>query len=322
VGGVSSLAIQRDLALTMPNYKAGPVSNSHGHTWITPDKKKKKKKSVLSTSNQSGGAVDLYSYPSGTAMGSITGLSSPYGQCVDAKGDVYVAEFSNGSAVEYAHGKTTAIHTYTPGGEPIGCSVDAAGDVAVTSFSPGSVTVYAGGDPTKGTQYTDSSCSYQWPMGYDNKGNLIGVGETSGITVCALLAKATSEVVLTTSGITIDFPGATMWDGKYIALGDQEAGATFHAGLWPATLSGTTLTGTTETTLTDTCSSSYDDTVEAFVVGTKNTPVNTVQGKTVVGGNLDCSNEFDIWAYPAGGNPSGHITVSAIMYGQAVSIGK
>ena len=61
-------------------------------------------------------------------------------------------------------------------------------------------------------------------MGYDDKGNLVGVGESSyAIYLCAVLAGSKSMQTLE-ADFTIDFAGGTTWDGKYFAFADQESG--------------------------------------------------------------------------------------------------
>lgn len=131
-------------------------------------------------------------------------------------------------------------------------------------------------------------------MGFDNKGNLFGVGESSSIVVCELGAKASSENTVTLSGITIDFPGGTQWDGKYIGLGDQEAGGSYLTGVWPSTLSGTTLSSSSEVMSSDSCYSDYVDDVNPFFISKKKNVTNasTTQATSMVGPNL--------WCYDAG----------------------
>lgn len=330
--GMTQLSKIQDAALTMPHFVNGPVHRDNGHSFMmVPDKKKKKKTTYLYVGSWSSQDVTVYDYPKGTSVGTLTGFDGPYGMCTDKKGDVFVDSFYGGTTYEFAHGGTKATNTYTGVGEPIGCSVDTKGDLAVTSFSPGEVTVFAGGDPSKGTTYSDSSCEYQWGMGYDSKGNLMGVGEYTSITVCALMAGSKSETTLTTSGITIDFPGGTSWDGKYIALGDQEAGGTFQTGDWPSTLSGTTLTAVgSEVKFSDSCYSDYTDDVNPFYTygkGSNITPASTKQATQMVGPNLWCydagTSKVDYWAYPAGGSPTGDLSSPPTEpYGAAISIGK
>ena len=286
VGGLGAL---RDAAMTMPHFVRRPVHTDHGKSWMDPAYgvagAHKKQKSLLYVGDDGTNDVYVYDFKSGKQVGTLTGFNGPYGMCVDATGDVYISNFDNGTVVEYAHGGTTVLNTYKSGGEPIGCSVDANGDVAATSFDPGEVTVFARGDRSKGKTYSDPDCEFFWTAGYDDKGNLIGEGEYSFIAACALLAGAKSMTTLSESGITIDFPAGTMWDGKYVALGDQEAGGTFEDGVWPATLSGSTLTAASQEVkfaLPPSCGS-YGDQVNPFILGKTNTPVNHHQGKVELG---------------------------------------
>ncbi len=304
--GFPPLWVQRDMALAMPHYAQRPMHAGHGRSRMLPQKKK----SVLIYAAGSS-EVDVYDYLNGKLVGTLSGFDGPYAGCVDAKGDVYITNFDGGNVVEYAHGGTKILNTYNSGGTPIGCSVDSKGDVAVTSFDPGEVTVFAGGNPKKGTTYS-GACTYLWSLGYDNRGNLIGVGETSsgGRCYAGLLSGGKSLSSLSFSG-TIDFANGTMWDGKYIALGDQEAGGTFDTGAYPSTLNGSTLSPVgSEVVFTDTCYNSYTDIVNPFIVGKKNTPINDRQGKVVVGTNTWCADGgsgngggIKFWHYPQGGKP-------------------
>jgi hypothetical protein len=260
--------------------------------------------------------VDVYDYSNGKLVGTLTGFQMPAGGCVDEKGDVYIANYASGTAVKYAHGGTKALETYSSRGQPLGCAVDAKGDLAVTSFSPAQVTVYAGGDPAKGTTYT-SCAANQWTMGYDNKGNLIGVGQ--GSKICALLKGAKSVSTLSTKGITIDYPGGTTWDGKYIALADQQANRGFNLGIYRASLSGSTLTSRGETILT--CATGYTGGAAPFILGSKNTPVNDRQAKVVVGVNIGCGSGIGLWHYPKGAEFKDY-TGTRFPNGLAVSIGE
>ncbi|MGA2761001.1 MAG: hypothetical protein ABSF08_11850 [Candidatus Cybelea sp.] len=280
---------------------------------------------LLYVSDEATNDVYVYKYPGPTAEGTLTGFDEPYGQCVDAKGDIFVANFGSGTVVKYRPGGTSPIATYSPGGTPIGCSVDVKGDVAVTSFDPGQVTVYHDGDTGSGVTYSSSSCEFLWTMGYDGHRNLIGAGESTGYNVCELAAGSSAMTVDSFTG-TIGFAGGTMWDGKYIAVGDQEAGGAYQTGLYQSTLSGTTLTERAETLLTATCYNNYADVVQPFIVGTKNTPANKHQGTIVVGSNLWCEDgssggQAECWNYPSGGNPDSSLgSPPADPYGQAVSL--
>jgi hypothetical protein len=302
------------------------TSSGHERSWMSPQASRKSKLLYVSAFN--GTDVTVYDYTTGEQEGTLTGFSSPSGQCVDAKGNIYIANFDNGAVDEYAHGGTTAIKTFATSGDAFGCSVDKAGDLAVTdflgaSYTPGSITIFPKGS-TKGTVYSNpSDCHYIWNAGYDNKGNLVAVAEneaSEAVTFCAVLKGSKSLTTLTASGFTIYSPDSTMWDGKYIALGDQQIGGGLQSGLIEATLSGTTLTSHAQVLLGDSCDGDYTHVIQPFIVGSKNTPVNDKQGKVVAGANEFCSADFRLWHYPKGGTPFKSFTFQS--GGQSVSIGK
>lgn len=308
----------------MPHYVQRAVHPDRNRSSMLPNAKVSK--ALLYVGDDSTNDVYVYDYKSGKLVGTLTGFDGPYGECVDRKGDIYVANFNAGNTLEYAHGGTQLINTYDSGGTPIGCSVDSKDDVAVTSFDPGEVTVFAKGNPNKGTTYGESSCTYFWTMGYDDKGNLVGGGETSSGTpyICSLLAGKKSMTLLSTSGFTMNFPGGTTWDEKYFAIMDQ--GGDYRSGLVRATLKGTTLYYVSATTLSDDCYNDDVDVVNPFIAGKTNTLFYGKQGNAVVGPNLWCpdggSGKVDYWRYPAGGMPYKNLSSLSDPYGSAVSIAK
>ncbi|HEY3675188.1 MAG TPA: hypothetical protein VGK84_04290 [Candidatus Tumulicola sp.] len=300
------------------------VNSSQHASWMSPLARRTSK--LLYVSNYGANEVTVYDNLSKKQMGLLMGFSSPQGQCVDAKGDVYIANAGNGTVVEYAHGGANPIKTFTTSGDAFGCSVDAANDLAVTdflgaSYAAGSVTVFPKGS-SKGVTYSDpTDCHYIWTAGYDDKGNLVMIAENEGsetVTFCAVLKGAKSLTTLTAKGFTIFSPNSTMWDGKYLALGDQEIGGNLQSGFIEATLSGSTLKSHSQIMLTDTCDGGYTHVVEPFIEGSKNTPLNDKQSNVVVGANQLCSADLRAWHYPAGDAPFKSFTFRSD--GQSVSI--
>jgi hypothetical protein len=315
--------IDRVLSMMARNYVPHPTGYQPVASWMRPGIAGKNLLYISLAA--SANVVNVYDYPSGEQVGTLGKFNEPLGQCVDAQGDVYVVNVGNARVDEYAHGSTHRSRSLKADGYPDGCSVNKKGDLAVTSFEtttgPGSITVF---DREGGKKvYKDpQDCYYLWPAGYDDKGDLVVEGRatpSSGATLCGILSGAKSMKRLTTRGIVIDFPDSVMWDGKYLALGDQEAKGTDETGIWRATLSGSTLSASRETLLHDNCDDQYNDVVQPFVVGAKNTPVNDKEGSAVVGGNQLCgSGAYGFWHYPAGGSPFKEFDY--VSNGQSVSI--
>ena len=310
-------------ALTMPHYVPSARHRDARRSWMSPDAKRLKQ--LLYISDWDTNDVYVYDYKTRAQVGTLTGFDEPYGQCVDSKGDVFVANFNGASLVEYAHGGSTPIATLSTDGSTIGCSVDKRGDVAAANFvtdsGTGDIQVFAHGGGTP-TVYTNGSCAYLWPPGYDDKGNLYVQGESDDFFVCELPAGGNALRTVSVNQ-KINFGGSVMWDGKYITLTDTEYnGEPDGTGIVQATESSSgDLTVVNETLLQDTCEGSYVDVVQPFIVGEKNTPVNRKQGTAVAGADLWCTSQaYAIWAYPGGGDPARSIASAPPAYGQAVSI--
>lgn len=300
------------------------TSSGQGRSWMSPLASRKSKLLYVSAFN--GSDVTVYDYASGKQVGMLTGFSSPSGQCVDAKGDVYIAN-GNGVVDEYAHGGKKPVKTFATSGDAFGCSVDKANDLAVTdflgaSYTAGSVTIFPKGS-SEGVVYSNpADCYYIWNAGYDDNGNLVMIAEnhaSEAVTFCAVLKGSKSLTTLTASGFTIYSPDSTMWDGKYIALGDQQIGGGLQSGIIEATLSGSTLIQHAQVVLSDGCDGDYTHVIQPFIVGRKNTPVNDRRSVAVAGANEFCSADFRLWHYPAGGTPVKSFTFQS--GGQSVSIG-
>ena len=290
--------------------------------------------------------------PVGVIKNGNTGFVNPYGQCVDKTGDVFVAYYISGFPVEYARGATTPRTTfYYSDGDTDGCSIDpTSGNLGVANwdgFYGGSIAVYNApffnNQPPScwyfpGTvgcvKCNPSACmpappssdvNYRfWPPGYDNMGNLYVESYNVATATSQVweLPHGGNSLVAIPTNVTINYPGSVMWDGKYITLTDQDYNGVFQTAIYQMTAppsGGLTTAGTT--VLTDTCNNNYVDVAQPFIAGKKNTPVNKTQGTDVVGGNLDCTNRFDEWAYTAGGNPTATLPgAPAQPSGQSVSV--
>lgn len=320
-----------------PPHVLPPPHTNHPRSWTG---RREAKSMLLYVSDWSTNGVYSYDYDSGERLGELTGFDEPYGQCVDTQGDIYITNYGNGKTIEYAHGGTSPLNTFTSPGLPFGCSVDKNGDLAVTSFDPGSITVFARGQ-SQGTTYTNNACKLMWPAGYDDKGNLYALGESSiaalgasspyvrkeyDVSVCALTAGSGVMSVVGLSGANINSPGSVMWDGEYITLTDQAYMGSYDSGVYQTTETssgGLEVVGSTD--LGDSCYSGYSDIEQPFLVGKKNTPDNHREGSVLVAVNVSCAQSgvsaVDFWQYPAGGDPFKHYNDAAHPTGVSVSIG-
>jgi hypothetical protein len=322
--------LSADSALAFGNTAhQGAWSAYRGHTksWMSPEAKTIKKLLYVSGGGSTN-AVDVFDYHTGASVGTLTGFNEPWGMCVDAKGDVWITEFAGMSVIEYAHGGTSPLKTLSTGAYSTGCSIDPIhGDLAVGNFfspSYGATSLeiwsHAKGLPKS---YSNQDCTQFFYPGYDNKGNLYVQGFTSSApynyNVCELPVGGTALAVVPID-VTFSGPQTVMWDGKYITLSDQLYGNNCCTAVYQAkelASGGLEVVGTT--ILTDPCNSDTELN-QTFIVGKKNTPANTTQGKAIVGGDLDCAGEFDYFAYPSGGDPSRSLVGPYTAPGTAVSI--
>jgi hypothetical protein len=267
-----------------------------GPSWISPDASKTKDLLYVVNLGTGTGNVGVYSYPQGKLVETLTqGLELPEGVCTGKKGDVWIVNSGRVADVVtlYKHGGKTPVGYLTDDGAVAdSCSVDpTTGNLAVTSYAsysygPGSVAVYA---HAKGlpTYYSDPKMSEMLFCGYDDKGNLFVDGWQNSNTdfQFAELPKGKKQFTnITLKGATIAWPGNVQWDGKHIAVGDQEYSQLVSA-IYQTTGAGGRIVG--KTVLAD----------SAFVGGF------WIAGNTVIAPDAR-SNAVGFYNYPAGGKPT------------------
>jgi hypothetical protein len=328
---------------TVPQTFAIATRADRGKSWILSEAKSE---DLLYVSDISTDTVLVYSYKTRAQLGQLTGFGEPYGQCVDASGDVWITDVADRVVDEYAHGGSTPLKQLSASlGEPVGCSVSPNGDLAVSSdsslqalkhhalpFSTQSgVLVYknASGSPVS---YTNADCDDPASPGYDDKGNLYAEGEEflsySNVkgNVCELPAGGTALGVipfLRRDGKKQVGPigdGSIMWDGEYLMV--------------TLALDQTRLVEAKELTngslqvvrgmrpLDSDCEWG-NELRQVFVVGKKNTPVNRSRATVAVAGNEltlgSCYDDFNAFAYPAGGRQLWSLDVR-YAFGESVSL--
>jgi hypothetical protein len=215
------------------SFRPGAIGAVAGPTWMSPSATSQD----LVYVTQLGGPINIFTYPGGQQVGSI-GLGAA-GECADAKGNVWISNPVGGQLLEYAHGGTSPINTLTLIDQlVISCSVDpATGAIAVDSecqyqspqcVGPGSVFVYAD-IKQQPVQYFAGPTSLIYFSSFDPHGNIFADmlnDDPTGFGVFGLaeLAKGGSAFKNVKVDREIYFPGGVQWSGKYLAVGDQEAG--------------------------------------------------------------------------------------------------
>jgi hypothetical protein len=275
-----------------------PKHPDRGPSWIAPAVAKE----MLYVSNDGTDSVYIYQYPQGRRIGKLTGLQGPSGVCTNSSGDVWVVEGAISQLVEYAHGGTKRIadRADTGAGDLLGCSVDPkTGNLAVAdlgdSSGPGNVAIFA---DAKGTpkKYKASNLAAAYFCAYDDSGNLFIDGvNASGAFQFLELPSGSTKLVTITLNQSVGFPGGVAWDGKYVAIGDQEYQNGHSSAIYQVSVSGSsgTVTGTTK------LGGSCDVLQFGIYSGTVAAPD-------------DCDNDLSLYDYPAGGSPT--LTVAGLEY--------
>ncbi len=253
--------------------------------------------SLLYVSNVDANNVTVYGYPKGKFVRTLSSFQGPEGECVDSKGNVWIANDAANDIVEYAHGGSKRIASLKdPGNYPYGCSVDPkTGNLAVTNIETtngvpiGSLSVYPA---AKGTPVTYQGADvYQYFFcAYDNAGNLFVDGATISNTFAfAELPHGTSTLMKITLNQAVGTPGNVQWDGKHLAVGDASASA-----IYQISVSGSsgTVVGTT------------------MLNGGGNAAISFIDGTQVVA-NIS-GTKFGFWKYPTGGSPTSTLSLKGI----------
>jgi hypothetical protein len=263
---------------------------------MSPDAKKS---DLLYVSDLSTGDVDVFSYPRGKQKGKLTGFDAPHGECVDAKGNVFITSAGSSQIFEYAHAGTKPIATMSdPGYTPSDCSIDpVSGDLAVANLLPlgsgsGSVAIYKHAKGKPKLYVATSGLFMYYSVGFDGSENLFvdGSNMNGNQFEMAELPKGGTTLVAVTLNQPISIPGGVHWDGKYLAVGDQVC-INCASIIYEFSMSGSIGSKVGETDLTNSC-----DVIKFWL-----------QGKRVIAPN-DCTPNVMYFKYPAGGDPTKTIT--------------
>jgi hypothetical protein len=281
----------------MPQTSAIAARADRGKSWMDRAAYRQDLLYVVSYANND---VNVYTYPQGHRVGTLTGFITPLGECVDPAGDVFIAAAANqertsGIIYEYAHGGTSPVAMLKDANPAFGCAVDPqSGNLAVTG---GGVAVYthASGQPVL---YDSSQPTYF--CGYDNEGNLY-VSDTTerGPEQLVKLAKGSSTLEPISLDVslygTVLIPPSVQWDGKHMTVSSAaqkvEVGYDGPISLYRLHISGDSATVIGTTTLSS-------------KKNVRRTGQILIQGKRVLGSDYyRHSGGVDSWSYPNAGKP-------------------
>lgn len=306
-----------------------------------------KNEDLMYVSDGSDRDVLVYSYQSRSQVGQLGGFYEPYGQCVDANGDVWITDDRLGTVTEYAHGGTVPIRTLrTPRAGPIGCSIAPNGDLAVSidrvpydtrledgPAIDGEVLVFkdASGAPAR---YHSRFCTNPGSPGYDFDGHLyvegqqyVGTSTRPTINVCELAVGERSLRAIAVYGrsgsetVHLRDVGSIMWDGKHVTITNAGSATLLATNELP----GGDLRVVSASHLRQSVCLGVAQLNQVFLVGGANPPVNHSEATAALAGSDSAVGSCDVylfgWAYPGGGTERWSLGVRDA-FGESVSLAK
>lgn len=281
------------------NHGIGAPDSRNG-SWMLPGAVATKELAYLSDVS---GIVAVYAYPTGDLVGKLTVARSPQGLCVDAEGNVFIADFAKTRVVEYSHGGTKPIKILSTNGAADACSVAPDGDLAVANSHNlkglvGDVDVFskASGSPK---DFINKRCRAPLSVAYDGEGNLF-IENGYPVALCEVPRNG-SFMKVVKSNVALNSPRGLMWDGKHITLADSyyNGTATETAFYRMRESKFGDLTEVGKTVLASGCGNRTAAN-SPFILGQVNTPQNKELATLVVSANTFCTNYLFTWSYPAG----------------------
>lgn len=258
--------------------------------------------------------VHVFSYPSGKPEGRLTGFKMPEGMCVDRAGDVFISDGPPAKIWEYPHGgvKPIAVFYDVPSSnpEPVDCSIDpVTGNLAVANANTENVAIFPGAATAAPHLYSEDLFSL-FACGYDERGDLFIAGwDYDNLSHVGELPKGGSTFLrLGLRGLPHEIPVSVgiKWDGKYVAVDDEERSV-----IYQVRVRGSIATVVGFTKLTD-----GDDTGR-FWFPDLVMEQSRQQSKDLIGTVAYTGAKF--WRYPAGGTSTKAVTVGDAL-GVAVSL--
>jgi hypothetical protein len=304
--------------ITFTSVRIPKVQSDRRKSWVSPEVKRAPR--LLFISDDSTNDVYIFTMPSVTLKGTVTGFDEPQGMCSDNKGNVWVTNTGTYQIIQLSRTGQIENTLTDPNGYPVGCAVNqSTGDLAVTNIfntsGAGTIEVYKNGSGTPTSLSNPQQYEYFFPA-YDTNGNLYADGfSTYGQYILSECPSGGSScTTLTVSGGTPYFPGGLNWDRvkNQLVLGDQECGGGAASCQYQANVSGSTaaIVGTTNLY-------NYDGTACDVDQGTLAPFSKYFAGPCITEGSSVST--ADRWPYPAGGSSTNYSTSVSYPIGSAIS---
>lgn len=308
-GSPPSLGPSSPLSRLLGPYRMSSALGDRSRSWSA---REAVSRNLLYISDPPHNRVVVYSFPYGKLVGTLNGLQSPAGECVDSRQNVWITETYASEIVEYAHGGTRPIAKLADKGRyPIDCSIDPhTGNLAVANIEnvdngQGSIAVYAHatGPPTE-RHY--AKLYYPFFLSYDNARNLFVDGEGyDGAFVFGELPAGSRSFAKIALHQNFELAGGVFWDGLYVTIGDEAAGVVYRTkGAGGAIVGSTQLSGA--------------QSLAQYAIPKLGSGKEDQQGTKLVGSNLNGSSVM-LWNYPGGGPQTKTLTGLDAPFGAAVS---
>ncbi len=274
--------------------QANTKSRQPSRAWMDPSASSQ---NLLYISSNDRGNVYAYTYPQGKLVGTLTGFISPFGECTDAAGDVFIVAYSapsmtSSTIYEYAHGGSNPIAMLSDPNVAFGCAVDQSTGNLAASGAGIAIFAHASGTPKL---YHGSVPLYY--CSYDQRGNLFVSGVNSQYGNQAALYRFPKgghdleQIRLNAKIYTPTFEGPPLqWTGKYLTVSSNPLDKPIT--VYRLRISGSNATVAGTTTLTPKR--------RIYEFG-----MTWVQGKSVIGFDpyKRGYDNADFWPYPKGGLP-------------------
>ena len=282
---------------SIPQASALIAHAERSKSWMLPEAKRSDLLYVSSYQK----FVNVYTYPKGKLVGTLTGFGILDGECTDKLGDVWVVDNQFARLYEYARGGTAPIATLDlPDGDPFSCAVDAkSGDLAVGTGSE-QLLIYRHGQGTP-IGYRDYPIEGFFCVAYDRAGNLYVSALTTDYKFqFAELPKGAKALTNITLDQSITLPAGLAVTGLDVAVGDLNTGTIFQ---FRISGSGGTEVGTTPL-------EGAEYALFAFALN---------RGRVIAAVNDASTGAAESFRYPLGGSAINSITVAQPV-GVAISL--